>query len=126
MSYPQSPKLLWTAYEAAAATGGTLLSGGSGRHEDGRAGADNWVASGISFDTRSLAPGDLFVAIKGARDGHEFLSVAAEKVPLPRWSRTCLPTRRTTCRSSRWLTRLKASRRSALPPGNGISVISWR
>jgi UDP-N-acetylmuramoyl-tripeptide--D-alanyl-D-alanine ligase len=36
--------------------------------------------SGISIDTRSLAPGDLFFAIKGeARDGHEFVASAFER-----------------------------------------------
>jgi UDP-N-acetylmuramoyl-tripeptide--D-alanyl-D-alanine ligase len=37
------------------------------------------VAS-VSIDTRSLAPGDLFFAIKGdARDGHEFVAMAFER-----------------------------------------------
>ncbi|MBK1636308.1 UDP-N-acetylmuramoyl-tripeptide--D-alanyl-D-alanine ligase [Rhodovulum adriaticum] len=53
---------LWTAAEAAAATGG-------------RATCD-WQASGVSIDTRSLAPGDLFVALKDRRDGHEFVAAA--------------------------------------------------
>jgi UDP-N-acetylmuramoyl-tripeptide--D-alanyl-D-alanine ligase len=36
--------------------------------------------TGVSIDTRSLAPGDLFFAIKGeARDGHEFVSLAFER-----------------------------------------------
>ncbi|MBY6240734.1 UDP-N-acetylmuramoylalanyl-D-glutamyl-2,6-diaminopimelate--D-alanyl-D-alanine ligase [Methylosinus sp. Sm6] len=36
--------------------------------------------SGISIDTRTLAPGDLFFAIKGeARDGHEFVAGAFER-----------------------------------------------
>ncbi len=35
---------------------------------------------GISIDTRSLAPGDLFFAIQGdSRDGHEFVSAAFER-----------------------------------------------
>jgi UDP-N-acetylmuramoyl-tripeptide--D-alanyl-D-alanine ligase len=35
---------------------------------------------GVSIDTRSLAPGDLFVAIKGdSRDGHEFVRTAFER-----------------------------------------------
>ncbi len=55
---------IWLAEEAAAATGGRLI------------GADAWLASGVSIDTRSLAPGDLFVALKDARDGHEFLAQA--------------------------------------------------
>lgn len=55
---------IWLAEEAAAATGGRLI------------GADAWLASGVSIDTRSLAPGDLFVALKDVRDGHEFLAQA--------------------------------------------------
>src|SRR5687768_16997661 len=32
---------------------------------------------GVSIDSRSLAPGDIFVAIKGEnRDGHEFVAAA--------------------------------------------------
>ncbi|KPP92073.1 MAG: UDP-N-acetylmuramoyl-tripeptide--D-alanyl-D-alanine ligase MurF [Rhodobacteraceae bacterium HLUCCA08] len=53
---------LWTSAEAAAATGG-------------RATAD-WTATGVSIDTRSLVPGDLFVALKAARDGHDFVAQA--------------------------------------------------
>lgn len=71
---------LWTAYEAAAATGGTLLlPGGAGAVADGRAAAaDRWQVGGISFDTRSLAPGDLFAALEGDRDGHDFLGAARD------------------------------------------------
>lgn len=37
-------------------------------------------ATGVSIDTRTLAPGDLFFAIKGdTRDGHEFVRAAFEK-----------------------------------------------
>jgi UDP-N-acetylmuramoyl-tripeptide--D-alanyl-D-alanine ligase len=37
-------------------------------------------ATGVSIDTRTLEPGDLFVAIRGeARDGHEFVRAAFEK-----------------------------------------------
>lgn len=56
---------LWTSTDAAAATGG-------------RATAD-WVAEGISIDTRTIRPGDLFVALKDARDGHDFVAQALEK-----------------------------------------------
>ena len=35
--------------------------------------------TGISIDTRTLAPGELFVALKDQRDGHEFVSAAFEK-----------------------------------------------
>ena len=57
---------LWTAAEAASATGGRLV------------GADSWQAAGVSIDTRTLQAGDLFVALAGQRDGHDFVP-AAEK-----------------------------------------------
>lgn len=54
---------LWTSAEAQAATLGTA--------------SRDFSVSGISIDTRSLKPGDLFVALKGdARDGHEFVNAA--------------------------------------------------
>jgi len=53
---------LWTADDIAKATGGTVEGG--------------FDASGISIDTRSLKAGDLFVAIKDARDGHDFIKAA--------------------------------------------------
>ncbi|KUJ76843.1 UDP-N-acetylmuramoyl-tripeptide--D-alanyl-D-alanine ligase [Ruegeria marisrubri] len=56
---------LWTAAEAARAT-------------KGRATTD-WQASGVSIDTRTLQPGDLFVALRAARDGHDFVAQALEK-----------------------------------------------
>ncbi|RLK08527.1 UDP-N-acetylmuramoyl-tripeptide--D-alanyl-D-alanine ligase [Ruegeria conchae] len=56
---------LWTAAEAAEAT-------------DGRASTD-WQVTGVSIDTRTLHPGDLFVALKAARDGHDFVAQALEK-----------------------------------------------
>lgn len=57
---------LWTSDAAAEATGGALTGG-------------PWAATGISIDTRTLEPGDLFVAIEGlARDGHEFITAAEE------------------------------------------------
>ena len=56
---------LWTAREAAQATGGELGSGAS------------WSADGVSIDNRAIAPRDLFVALKGPRfDGHDFVSAA--------------------------------------------------
>ncbi len=57
--------VLWTSEAAAEATGG--------------ASAAAWQASGVSIDTRSLAPGDLFVALKDQRDGHEFVADALAK-----------------------------------------------
>lgn len=56
---------LWTASEAAAATGGQATT--------------DWTANGVSIDTRTLRPGDLFVALKAARDGHDFVAQALEK-----------------------------------------------
>ncbi|MEO0359121.1 MAG: Mur ligase family protein, partial [Pseudomonadota bacterium] len=53
---------LWTAAQAIAATGGTSRQ--------------DWTATGVSIDTRSLQPGDLFVALKAARDGHDFVAQA--------------------------------------------------
>jgi UDP-N-acetylmuramoyl-tripeptide--D-alanyl-D-alanine ligase len=35
--------------------------------------------TGVSIDTRTIAPGDLFVALAGVRDGHEFVPAAFEK-----------------------------------------------
>ena len=55
--------VLWTSAEAEAATLG--------------AAGTPFAASGVSIDTRTLKPGDLFVALNGAmRDGHEFVRAA--------------------------------------------------
>lgn len=40
---------------------------------------DAWDITGISIDTRSLQPGDLFVALQGERDGHDFVDAAFAK-----------------------------------------------
>jgi UDP-N-acetylmuramoyl-tripeptide--D-alanyl-D-alanine ligase len=53
---------LWTAAEAARATGGRV--------------SGDWEASGISIDSRTVAGGDLFVALSAARDGHDFVADA--------------------------------------------------
>ena len=34
---------------------------------------------GVSVDSRSIAPGNLFVALRGVRDGHDFLAAAAAR-----------------------------------------------
>jgi UDP-N-acetylmuramoyl-tripeptide--D-alanyl-D-alanine ligase len=57
---------LWTADEIVQATGGKLVG-------------KPFTATGVSIDTRSLEPGDLFVALGGVRDGHEFVQEAMEK-----------------------------------------------
>ncbi len=57
---------LWTAAEAARATGGVAVG--------------DWRASGVSIDSRTLAPGDLFVALVGEqRDGHAFVADALSR-----------------------------------------------
>ena len=37
------------------------------------------VFAGAGNDTRSLQPGQLFVALQGARDGHDYIPAAMEK-----------------------------------------------
>ncbi len=56
---------LWTAHEAAAATGGETTG--------------DWTATGVSIDTRTMLSGDLFVALQAARDGHDFVAAALER-----------------------------------------------
>ncbi|MDE2459431.1 MAG: UDP-N-acetylmuramoyl-tripeptide--D-alanyl-D-alanine ligase [Rhodospirillales bacterium] len=41
--------------------------------------SQGWDVSGISIDTRSLQPGDLFVALAGERDGHDYVEAAFAK-----------------------------------------------
>ncbi|MBC7158354.1 MAG: UDP-N-acetylmuramoyl-tripeptide--D-alanyl-D-alanine ligase, partial [Rhodobacteraceae bacterium] len=53
---------LWTAEAIAAATGGSATRA--------------FAATGVSIDTRTLAPGDLFVALTDRRDGHDFVAAA--------------------------------------------------
>jgi UDP-N-acetylmuramoyl-tripeptide--D-alanyl-D-alanine ligase len=39
----------------------------------------SWAASGISIDTRTLKPGDIYVALKGAKlDGHDYVEQAVK------------------------------------------------
>ena len=59
-------ELLWTSEEIIAATSGQL------------SGAP-FKATGVSIDTRTLEPGDLFVALADVRDGHEFVGAAIER-----------------------------------------------
>lgn len=53
---------LWTSDEIAVATGGKATT--------------DFSVSGLSIDTRTLQPGDLFVALKDVRDGHDFIPAA--------------------------------------------------
>lgn len=58
--------VLWTSAEAEAATGGH--------------GTRPWRATGVSIDSRTLAPGDIFVALQGERaDGHAHVAAALAK-----------------------------------------------
>ncbi|WP_309662107.1 UDP-N-acetylmuramoyl-tripeptide--D-alanyl-D-alanine ligase [Sphingomonas sp.] len=55
--------VLWTSAEIAEATGGSV-------HGD-------FVVTGVTFDSREVQPGDLFVAMPGtAHDGHQFVAGA--------------------------------------------------
>jgi UDP-N-acetylmuramoyl-tripeptide--D-alanyl-D-alanine ligase len=57
---------LWSARDLIEATGGAMTA--------------EFAASGVSIDTRSLAAGDLFVALLGeTADGHEFVADALAK-----------------------------------------------
>lgn len=67
---------LWTAFEAAAATGGALCVRGG---DPDRWIAEEWSAQGVSIDTRTLTPGEMFVALVDARDGHDFVTSAFER-----------------------------------------------
>lgn len=56
---------LWTSEDAVKATGGRATKA--------------FAAAGISIDTRSIQRGDLFVALKDVRDGHDFVADALRK-----------------------------------------------
>ena len=54
---------LWTQVDAIRATGGTSTA--------------DWAATGVSIDSRTLAAGDLFIALRGpSHDGHDFVAAA--------------------------------------------------
>ncbi len=57
---------LWTSMEAARATGGTATS--------------QWLATGVSINTRTLQSGDLFFSLSGPTfDGHDFAPYALDQ-----------------------------------------------
>ena len=58
-----SARPLWSAAEVAAATGGVLQG-------------DDRPITGLTYNSREIVPGDLFLALKGERDGHQFASGA--------------------------------------------------
>lgn len=55
---------LWTFEDLARATGGTLTGGADG------------TAAGVTFDSRQVQRSDIFLALKGVRDGHDFVPLA--------------------------------------------------
>ncbi|SDZ51548.1 UDP-N-acetylmuramoyl-tripeptide--D-alanyl-D-alanine ligase [Jannaschia faecimaris] len=55
---------LWTAADAAKATGGQAMG--------------DWSVTGFGIDSRALEPGQMFVALKAARDGHDFVRMALD------------------------------------------------
>ncbi len=56
---------LWTSAELRAGTGGTLPA--------------DVTISGVSIDSRNVAPGDIFIALRDQRDGHEFVADALSR-----------------------------------------------
>ncbi len=56
---------LWTSQDAVAATGGRATR--------------DFAVTGVSIDTRTIRPGDLFIALQAARDGHDFVAQALQK-----------------------------------------------
>ena len=66
MNMIKAPDILWTSQDAARATAGDV-------HPD-------WTATGVSINTRTLKPGDLFIALQGPNaDGHNYVATAFEK-----------------------------------------------
>ena len=60
---PDPTKPLWTAGAVARAVGGHLV------------GADADI-NGLTYNSREIGPGDLFLALQGVRDGHDFAEAA--------------------------------------------------
>lgn len=57
---------LWTSTEIAAATNGTASA--------------DFACTGVTFDSREVGPGDLFIALKGeTTDGHNYLDQSSER-----------------------------------------------
>ena len=60
---PDTSAPLWTAQEIAVATGGRIEGG-------------DFTADGLTYNSREIGPGELFLALRGARDGHDFAASA--------------------------------------------------
>ncbi len=60
---PETNTPLWTAQEIALAVGGRIEGG-------------VFDVTGVTYNSREIQPGDLFLALKGARDGHDFAASA--------------------------------------------------
>ena len=61
--------MIWTLHDVLTATGGTMINDADGASP----------INGIDFDSRKIAPNDLFLAFKGAHsDGHDYLNAAHE------------------------------------------------
>ena len=60
---PDHAAPLWTATDIALAVEGRIEGG-------------VFDASGLTYNSREIAPGDLFLALHGARDGHDFAAAA--------------------------------------------------
>lgn len=84
---PLPRERLFSVSEIVEATGGRLVSGGA--EASGATGGSPYV-TGVTLDSRRVAPGDLFVAIVGERvDGHSFvlpsLAAGAAAALISRW-----------------------------------------
>jgi len=65
MNMMTAPIPIWTAAEAAVATNGRAVG--------------DWRATGVSIDSRTVQPGDLFIALAGPNfDGHDFVADALQ------------------------------------------------
>jgi UDP-N-acetylmuramoyl-tripeptide--D-alanyl-D-alanine ligase len=62
---PDTSAPLWTAQEIAVATGGRIEGG-------------VFDVNGLTYNSREIEPENLFLALKGARDGHDFAASAFE------------------------------------------------
>jgi UDP-N-acetylmuramoyl-tripeptide--D-alanyl-D-alanine ligase len=58
--------VIWSSREIAAVTGGQVIG--------------DWEATGLSIDSRTVQPGDLFIALRGPHfDGHDYIEAALAK-----------------------------------------------